>query len=261
MTTLNIKNRPYCTHDCLRSLVEGGDLDPRCPNHSFHGPKHITKRDFLRAVKQQLLIDTGSDASCMPLHPHGARGGLLKICLYAYGYTFVAKGSEKHNRKHLLNERQVYRQLTAVQGIHVPVCLGLLELQDAYHYSGARLSHLLLMSWGGRPLAASLNTEFQSSFPELAEEAMIAIHRLKVRHNDAEPRNMVFDSNSMTLMFVDFERSTSMSRPALVPKCVNNGQTQAAKTQLPCHKSFGEELLAIRNHMRPYTQSRIAPSQ
>lgn len=130
----------------------------------------------MQLVKHQLLVDTGSSASCLPLNIHGARGGLLKVCLRAQGYTFVAKGSEKHNLEHLRNERRTYRLLQAVQGTHIPVCLGLLELKHVYHYSGARLSHLLLMSWGGRPLSAPFNRPFRTHFPKLAETAMEAIH-------------------------------------------------------------------------------------
>ncbi|KAK3045706.1 hypothetical protein LTR09_012740 [Extremus antarcticus] len=246
-----IKDQPYCTHKCLLGLAEGCDVDGACPNSWLHGPKHPRKKDFLQLVKAQLLTDTGANASCLPLNMHGARGGLLKVCLAAQGYTFVAKGSEKHNLEHLRNERQIYRLLRAVQGTYVPVCLGLLELKHVYHYSGARLSHLLLTSWGGRPLSAPLIRTFRSHFPKLVETALKAIHRHKVRHNDAEPRNMIFDVASMSLMVVDFERSTLVSRPGLAPMSSNIITEQSAMKRVR-YQSAEEELSVMRNCMSHY---------
>ena len=248
VTRRSVKDVPYCTHKCLLGLMQAGDLDLECPNSRLHGFKHVGKRDFLLAVKQQLLDDTDADANCLPLNFHGARGCLLKICLATRGYTFVAKGSEKHNLEHLRNERQIYQQLWALQGTHVPVCLGKLALRRVYHYGGARLSHLLLMSWGGQPLSAPSNKRFQACFPKLAETALIAIHRQKIRHNDAEPRNMVFDIASKRLMVIDFERSTWVSRPALTPRSSNVVMDHNAKKRT-WHQSAEEELVALRNCM------------
>ena len=247
----SVKGMPYCTHNCLRGLAVGGHLDPDCPNARLHGSRHLKKSVFLQLVEQQLLVDTGDNASCLALNIHGARGGLLKVSLAVRGYTFVAKGSEKRNLEHLRNERQIYQLLHAVQGIYVPVCLGLLELRRVYHYSGARLSHLLLMSWGGRPLSAPLNRPFQTDFPKLAETALTAIHQHKVRHNDAEPRNMIFDMVSGRLMIIDFERSTSISRPALAPISSNGIREQTAKKRIR-HQSTEDELAVTRDCMRHY---------
>lgn len=161
-------------------------MDDGCPNSRLHGPKHLVQKQFLRLLKHQLLVDTSTNASCLPLNIHGARGGLLKVCVAARGYTFFAKGSERHNLEHLRNEQRVYRQLEGAQGNHIPVCLGLLELKQVYHYSGARLSHLLLMSWGGSPLSDPLNRPYQALFPELAKTAMEARRSPAQRHGTAK---------------------------------------------------------------------------
>ena len=58
----SIKDVPYCTHKCLLGLMQAGDLDLECPNSRHHGFKHLRKRDFLLAVKQQLVVDTDADA-------------------------------------------------------------------------------------------------------------------------------------------------------------------------------------------------------
>jgi len=67
--------------------------------------------------------------------------------------------------EHLSHERRIYRQLLPLQGNHVPVCLGMMKLRQVYYYSGAQLSHLLLMSWGGRPVPAPANREYRARFP------------------------------------------------------------------------------------------------
>ena len=131
-----IVDRPYCSHACLYGLAHGVVTDTYCPNFRFHKTKHPAKSYFLRLVRQQLQLDTGKDADCVPLHIHGARGGLLKICLTSHGYTFGAKGTEQHNHERLRHEHGIYRQLLPLQGNHVPVCLGLMKLRQVYYYSG-----------------------------------------------------------------------------------------------------------------------------
>ena len=106
-----IADRPYCSYACLYGLAHGGVTDRHCSNFRFHRTKHPAKSYFLRLVRQQLQLDTGKDADCVPLHIHGARGGLLKICLTSHRYTFVAKGTEQHNLEHLRHEYGIYRQL------------------------------------------------------------------------------------------------------------------------------------------------------
>ena len=189
----------------------------------------------------------------MPLYIHRARSGLLKICLTSHGYTFVAKGAEQHNLEHLHHEHGIYRQLLLLQGNHVPVCLGLMELRQVYYYSGAQLSYLLLMSWGGRPLPALANMEYRASFPKLAEEALVAVHLLKVLYRDAEPRNMLFDASRMKLMVIDFERSESCARQALSLITANGVQLRAGCDKLArCGSTFDREMRATLNCLIRY---------
>lgn len=82
----------------------------------------------------------------MPLNIYRSPGGLLKISLSAWGYTFVAKGTQYEPVDHLRHEHEVYRQLLPIAGKRVPVCLGIKKLDRAYHYSNAQLSNLLFLS-------------------------------------------------------------------------------------------------------------------
>ena len=247
---IGIKDRPYCTHTCLLGLGHRGDMDPGCPNARFHRAKHPAKAEFLELVKQQLLVDTGNDADCIPLEIHGARGGLLKICLTSLGYTFVAKGMEQHHVQRLRHERRVYSQLLPLQGEKVPVCLGIAKLWQVYYYSGAQLSHLLLMSWGGHPLLAPTNKQYRLCFPKMAEKALAAAHHLQVLHRDAQPRNMLFDANRMKLMLIDFERSELFRRQAL-SSISPNALLSQKRWDNSCRFStpFDEELRAACNYL------------
>jgi len=249
----DVVDRPYCSHTCLYGLAVGGATDRQCPNFDLHGQVHPSKADFLQLVKQQLLSDTGKDAYCAPLYIHGARGGLLKICLKESGYTFLGKGMEIHNLKYLRNERKIYDQLLPLQGKYVPVCLGLIKLQQGYYYSAAKLSHLLLLSWGGRPLPAPANREYRGRLPKMAEEALTAVHQCKVLHKDAEPRNMVFDAACIRLMVIDFERSQVRARQALTTVRPNSAIREAEPDkQGCCGSAFDMEMKAMRNCFSHY---------
>ena len=201
-------------------MCEGLPLDPLCPNVAAHGRKHISMSTFLRLVRRQLAVDRGKDAACCPLFVHGSRGALLKICLTSHGYTLVVKGVETCTLRHLHSEKRAYDRLLPLQGRYVPVCCGLIGLEVPYYYDGVELMHLLFVSWGGKSLAAMMRDEskleqISKSCLRLSREALTAIHGQQVLHRDAEPRNMLYDEDSGTLMMVDFERSELRDRPVL----------------------------------------------
>ncbi|KYG43014.1 hypothetical protein M433DRAFT_157238, partial [Acidomyces richmondensis BFW] len=207
-----IERRPYCSHQCLRGLSTGSPIDKSCPNAAAHGGKHISHAAFIKLLLRQLTIDRGSNADCCAIGVHGSRGALLKICLTSYGYTFVAKGFKAENLEHLENETRIYNRLDRLQGEHVPVCCGRIDINPPFYYEGAKLRHLLLMSWGGQSLVALAREEtssstFEKHCLELATRALAAIHQQQVFHGDVMPRNMLYDKEAKKLMIVDFERS------------------------------------------------------
>lgn len=207
-----IERQPYCTHQCLRGLSTGSPIDESCPNAAAHGGKHISHAAFIQLLLQQLTIDKGSNADCCAIGVHGSRGALLKICLTSYGYTFVAKGVKAENLEHLENETQIYNRLDCLQGEYVPVCCGRIDINPPFYYEGAKLRHLLLMSWAGQSLVALAREETTSSTfvkhcLELANRALAVIHQQQVFHGDVMPRNMLYDKEAKKLMIVDFERS------------------------------------------------------
>lgn len=226
-------------------MVSRGLIDQTCPNAGRHGPRYISQVEFLRCLRAQLAIDRGPDADATPLYLSGAIGSLFKVRLSAYGYTRIAKGVETGNLGRLRHENDIYNQLHYTQGKHVPVCLGLIELALLYYFDGGEFEHFLLLSWAGRPLARCVEKVNKAVAIDLTTKAYAKLHQLQVLHVDAEPRNILYDATSGTLMIVDFERAEFRGRQPL-GSVSPNGQRRKRKRGLMARKQgkddFTEEL-------------------
>ena len=89
----------------------------------------------------------GRGDSCQPLGMQGARGALFKVTLTSYSYTMVGKGTVQVFIKDLRHEAEVYQRLMIIQGVHIPVFLGSIDLDEPYYYdAGIRIMHLILLS-------------------------------------------------------------------------------------------------------------------
>ncbi|CAK7273572.1 hypothetical protein SEPCBS119000_005729 [Sporothrix epigloea] len=239
-----IQDRSYCTHACLLGLANGGPMDKDCPNADSHRPKHISSSKFLRLLQAQLANDRGPDADIIPLHMSGAIGALFKVRLSAYGYTLVAKGMTRLRLERLEHERDVYRVLRPIQGKHVAVCLGLKDLILPYYYHGRAFTHLLFLSWAGRPLDLCLKEVSEEALIAAVTEAYKSIHHLRIIHFDAEVRNITYDKAPM---IVDFERSKYIKRDSLGTTGLD-GQSRKRKsdtTQQQKVDHFARELSAV----------------
>ncbi|OAQ59515.1 protein kinase-like domain [Purpureocillium lilacinum] len=197
------QRRPFCTQKCLLGLVRGHALDHSCPNISRHcqGKTHsgrgairhpIDHAEWLQLLRAQLKETL--DRGITPLEKGGARGVLFKVTLLAYGYTFVTA---------------VYRRLEDLQGIHVPVFLGAIDLRslDRTYYYDHRvyIVHLLLMSWGGESLhegqGGVLTTDKHVHY------SLRAIHQHGVIHRDVRAPNVLLCEETGRAMIIDFERA------------------------------------------------------
>jgi len=131
--------------------------------------------------------DRGHGADCKPLHIKGSRGALFKVRLSSHGYTLVAKGMEKVERKYLLHENKVYDHLRLIQGSCIPVCLGIVELP--YYYDAGIYSSMLFLSWAGRSLHRCLTSKNEARILDEANRTLRASHEQQVLHKDVGPRN------------------------------------------------------------------------
>ncbi|KAF2453121.1 hypothetical protein BDY21DRAFT_357348 [Lineolata rhizophorae] len=227
-TQQTIHSRPFCTQKCILGLAYGGPMDTNCPNFDDHGQRHIDRLEFLRLIRTQLATDRGRDADCMPLYLSGSLGSLFKVRLSSHGYVLVAKGMERFYLGRLRHENELYDRLRALQGKHVPVCLGRVDLILPYYYDGGVFEHFMFLSWAGRPVFKCINQLSQPGVVDAVTTAFKELHTLGVLHCDAEPRNILYDADRSNLMVVDFERAKFYDRQPL-GSISPNGQKRRGK--------------------------------
>ncbi|KAF4122167.1 hypothetical protein GMORB2_7760 [Geosmithia morbida] len=235
----DIQSRRYCTQRCLLGLAYGGAMDRSCPNADSHGKIHLERTEFLRRIRDQLAVDRGRDADCTPLHRSGARGSLFKVRLSSHGYTLVAKGMECMDVGHLQHENDIYDQLRLIQGTYVPVCLGSTDLVRPYYYNSGVYVRFLFLSWAGQPLS---HCSDPAGMGDAVSKAFRALHRFDILHRDAEPRNILFDTDSGNLMIVDFERAEFRGRQHLGSIDLNVHRKRKRGMQKKEKDEFAKEL-------------------
>jgi hypothetical protein len=200
------KSRQYCTLRCLLGLAKGGPLDKSCPNVADHGTDEhqIDQPTFVSLLKKQILETV---TGCESLHKHGTRGALFEVTLLPYGYTLVGKGFPAIFRLYMSHENTIYECLAPIQGIHVPVCLGTIDLtQQPLWYDGiAAIPYFLLLSHAG--IAVSKSSVDKKQISQTAAQSLQAIHKFGIRHCDAHTNNMFWSAENEGVLFIDFERA------------------------------------------------------
>ncbi|KAK2670233.1 hypothetical protein RAB80_014370 [Fusarium oxysporum f. sp. vasinfectum] len=197
------QGRQYCTQKCLLGMVKGGFLDPKCPNVALHckrcapaRARHpVNHEEWLRLLWIQLKQSL--DDGIRPLGEGGARGVLFQVTLLAHGYTFVSKGTVRAFIKDLEHEAAVYERLKPIQGVHVPVFLGAIDLRlmnKTYYYDHrVYVVHMTFLSWGGCSIdRAQRIGDMDRSLEDEAIRSLRAMHREGVIHKDVRLANMLF---------------------------------------------------------------------
>ncbi|OAX80549.1 hypothetical protein ACJ72_05120, partial [Emergomyces africanus] len=190
-----IKSRPYCSQKCLLALRDDGPLDISCPNYLTHLKGRIQPAEFRALIREQLSKDRGPDANCRPLYKKGSCGAAFKIHLFSHGYTLLAKGVERNNSHKLEHENEVYHRLHDIQGNYIPVCLGIVVLDSKYpyYYDEGVYTHMLLLSWAGKPISEFMQLNTSTCVIEMTSQSLQAIHLAGVLHHDVEPRNILWN--------------------------------------------------------------------
>ena len=214
-----VRHRSFCTQLCLQGLARGGPLDWLCPNVSDHCKEGHCKEGyqgighqlaceaFLTLLAEQLQRSRRD--ACCPLGIQGARGALFKVTLPSHGYTVVAKGTILAFVQDLRHEAEVYRRLTSIQGVHIPIFLGSLELQTPFYYdAGVLIMYLMLLSWSGECLGhKTLEGIDRPTWKSDLVSAVDAIHAAGVVHRDLRTYNLLWNEELKRVMVIDFERA------------------------------------------------------
>ncbi|EOA85574.1 uncharacterized protein SETTUDRAFT_161868 [Exserohilum turcica Et28A] len=198
----------YCTQNCLLGLVRNGPLDVACPNARLHGTdRHrLSRSTFLKRIRQQLSEDL--DQNCEAIGLHGACGVPFRVRLESHGYTVVAKACPIELVYRLKWEAKIYDRLWPIQGTHVPVHLGNIDLEVPYYYEGiCELKHMMFLSYGGKRMDKHLAADSKSFVSQQTEESVQAVRSLGVLHNDLAQRNMLWEDQTRRVMVIDFERA------------------------------------------------------
>lgn len=233
------KSRQYCSQRCLLGLVNRGPLDMGCPNVLDHGNgRHsIGKATFLKLMHKQLSKDLDTD--CKSVGLYGARGALLKITLTLHGYTVAAKCTVVHFIRHLKHEAAIYKKLRPIQGIHIPVYLGNLDLDRPYFYDGmAELVHMMFLSYGGGSVMHVKNEHDRSRLVDQARISIEAVHRFGVVHRDPLPRNMLWNPEVDGVMMIDFERSKIPKKKRRALGDISSNRKRKQGTRNPLSKKM-----------------------
>ncbi|RFU81141.1 serine threonine kinase [Trichoderma arundinaceum] len=203
-----IQDQPFCSQKCLLGLVHGTALDENCPNVEHHGSTHLNYDDFLSHLRIQLAEDDGLEAAdCTPVRIANIPTSLFKIRLASLGYTLIAKGGR--GSAYLWSEKFVYDQVVSLQGHHVPVCIGMMELIEPRHHNRKSFKDLLLLSWVGRPFQNCLKQVGKDQIAGMIKTGLQAMHKLGVVYNGGlSPHNFLYDASRGSAMIVDFEDSS-----------------------------------------------------
>lgn len=257
-----VHERDYCSAACLLGLADGGDLDPNCPNNADHGQSHLEHLEFLSLLQEQLAHDRGRVTDCEPLWISGIRGVMFKITLTSHGYTVIAKGVELHNAPHLATEAEVYCHLHSIQGIHIPVCLGNIDLLLPYHHWGTEYVRFLLQSYAGVPVQDTINELNKFDILHKTTDAMKAIHGLGVLHTHLDTKNIMTNTrdgeSGLVVQIIDFARAGIVEeveedeeRPRKRQRLSSESAAEAADDSL-IRAAFAHELRHIKTALRSW---------
>ena len=248
------QERQYCTQKCLLGLVRKGPLDSQCPNVRSHQNNDSTRinhpvafDEWLQLLRKQL--EWSLDEGITPLPEGGARSVLFKVTLLTYGYTFVSKGTVQAFIPDLEHEGTVYNRLQSIQGVHVPVFLGAINLQSmnkTYYYTHrVYVVHMTFLSWAG----CCIETAGELGDKEtMAIQSLQMIHQQGVIHRDIRMANMLFNRERNGVMVIDFERAVLLKPPRRpLAQAIPNKRAQRGLNVLGAQKVSSN----LNTHRRP----------
>jgi serine/threonine protein kinase len=167
--------------------------------------------DLLRKQLSQSL-----EKGVTVLGKEGACGALFQITLLQFGYTFIAKGVTSGRLPELEREVAIYEKLQPLQGHHIPVYLGSVDLKSLgqvfFYDIDVRIIHFILLSYAGtevKAVAGNSKTHIIDTVTSILEK----IHSLGVAHRDVRLPN-VLQSPGGEINLIDFDRAVFLPAAA-----------------------------------------------
>lgn len=221
----NATHHEYCTQKCLLGLKHGGLFDEQCPNYAKHcglwtveDSSHLLDYElFIYLTQKQLETDQSLFCHQPTVSVKGHHAEFFKITLAGFGYTFCAKGVAVSDQHRLLNEYIMYQHMKDLQGMCVPVCLGLFALQQPFgsqNISGLEITHLLLMSNAGASVGENSSRVEACDMPSeeiLGLESgrtMNDIRSAGVDRHDRRKKHLYWNAERKRVFYIDFEKNS-----------------------------------------------------
>ena len=130
---------------------------------------------------------------------------MLKASLLSHGYTVVIKATTMEKKHNLQQEIRNYKRLRALQGLHIPVCVGDFKLRVPYVYWGELMAHMMILSWSGIRVQSLMEKE------QARLAKVLCLHR--VVHQDNEKRNVLWNESAHHAIMIDFEQVSWLPKP------------------------------------------------
>ncbi|EFR04905.1 hypothetical protein MGYG_07907 [Nannizzia gypsea CBS 118893] len=201
---------PWCTQKCLLGLRNRGPLDPDCPNVASHGNGHhvIDDRECRELIREQIIGKAGP-WGCESMHRHGTSAALFWVTTFPYSYTLVAKAVPIEMVNRAIYEERIYKHLSSIQGVNIPVCLGAVDISPSpLWYDGiCAVVRLLLLGHAGRVIKLHAGLDKLKEFLPSVLESLQAIHGHQVLHRDTHINNMFWNAENKRVILIDFERA------------------------------------------------------
>lgn len=214
----------YCTQACLSGLKHGAQFDEKCPNYPMHYKSWSFKpsfhpldcRTFTLLVQRQLEIDQSLFCHQPTVSVKGHHAEFFKITLAGFGYTFCAKGVAISDQHRLMNEYIMYQHMKDLQGVCVPVCLGLFALQrpfGSHNISGLEITHVLLMSNAGASVEENDHGDETRNMPSEdildleSGRTMNEIRSAGVDRYDRRTKHLYWNAERKRVFYIDFEKN------------------------------------------------------
>ena len=164
------------------------------------------------------------------------------------GYAFVAKGTQAAHLHHLQHESLVYSRLERPQGEVAPVCLEIVDLGRSYFLpGGARVVHMLLMSWGGEFAAVGGGCAGPEGGVKRSSQA---VYTEGVIHSDEREPNILWNEERGRVMLIDFDQAILLP----VPKSEDLSKLLSKKTKRKDnHEVYRRKRLMVDNSLEAET--------
>ncbi|KAG8532851.1 uncharacterized protein KY384_002729 [Bacidia gigantensis] len=207
----------WCTQKCLLGLKSGTKLDPDFPNVKSHrwdlrNENHPLCRHTFRSILQAVLR-AHPDKIWTPLKlgekpgklTACAKNTMFRITLPLFNYVLIAKANAEETPL-MAQEFRIYRRLRFLQGVRIPVTLGLISTPDErpHTYDESSFRCITLLSYVGKGVSIENEAEYAEDVGQFRNNDL---KQYNVSLDTVYRRNILWSEELNRVMFVDFERA------------------------------------------------------